>query len=485
MSQFSERLKFLIDDCGIPIYQLAKNADLDRTTIQRSITGERLPKLSFVEKLCDYLRITTKERKHLLELYSISKIGEKRYQSRNYIKKIIEQIADLHIHENTETYVHRYIHEKEDSPQDLKILNGQLNVNKAISDIIDMEIAGSEATRICLTIPFDYTYLFDYMKQRYWESNGSLYIEHIVRIYKNPQNLNNSNINLEILSHILPFAFCTGKGYGAYYFYTNDDIASELALTMPYYLLTSNRLITISTDFKSAVLYKNEEMIRFYHEEFDKALAQTAPLVSQIQECTDMISTYLSVFEIAGQPLHVMEPQPCLGKYYTHKHVEDHLRKEVPNREQAKKSINQFYDNYKAYTLPSYYFTLEGLQYMVNTGIIAGLPTHFATPFSSKETKVLLSSLRKEIAEDIVVSRIINPGKLRISPITSLQIFEKDGLLLVTANDKNIISCFIKEQSINEAFLDFFESLSTSDLLYSKEETLDVLDEMIHITLNS
>lgn len=479
MSQFSDRLKFLIDDCGLPIYQLAKSADLDRTTIQRSITGERLPKLSFVEKLCDYLRITSKERKHLLELYSRSKIGEKKYQSRNCVMKIIEQIADLHIHENTETHIHRSIHEKDGYPQDLQIVTGQFNVNKIISDIIDMEISGSEDPHIYLTLPFDYQYLFDYLKQRYWESNGSVCVDHIVRIYKNPQSLNNSNINSEILSHILPFAFCVGKGYGAYYFYTNDDLTSELALTMPYYLLTKNRLITVSADYKSAVLFQCEDMIRLYHEEFNKALAQTAPLNFQIHECTDMISTYLSVFESAGQPLHVIEPQPCLGKYYTHKNVEDHLRKEVPNREQAKQSINQFYDNYKAYTLASYYFTLEGLQYLVHTGIMADLPTRFATPFSSREIRTLLTSLRKDIAEDIVVSRIINPGKLRISPITSLQIFENDGLLLIAANDKNIVSCFIKEQSINDAFLDFFESLSTSDLLYSKEETLEMLDEVI------
>ena len=42
-----------------------------------------------------------------------------------------------------------------------------------------------------------------------------------------------------------------------------------------------------------------------------------------------------------------------------------------------------------------------------------------------------------------------------------------------------VSSSIITESSICEAFFDFFESLIESDLLNSKEETLEVIDRII------
>src|SRR5665648_1196106 len=96
MSRFSNKLKVLIEDSGTNVYQLAKKAQLDRTTIQRAIVGERLPSVIFVEKLCDYLRVSPMERKELLEFHAISKVGEDVYASRNYIKGMIERFETIH-----------------------------------------------------------------------------------------------------------------------------------------------------------------------------------------------------------------------------------------------------------------------------------------------------------------------------------------------------------------------------------------------------
>lgn len=84
----------MVADNGVAIYKLSKDANLDRATIQRSVSGECLPSVTFVEKLCDDMRVTPTERCELMELPMICKIGENIYAGRKNIERIIEQIAD-------------------------------------------------------------------------------------------------------------------------------------------------------------------------------------------------------------------------------------------------------------------------------------------------------------------------------------------------------------------------------------------------------
>lgn len=480
MSQFSEKLKYLIEESGTNIYQLAKNAGLDRTTIQRSITGERLPGTAFVEKLCDFLRVSPRERKDLMELYSINKIGEKTYAGRKYIKELIEQIATLHINGSSNLNIEKSFTIKNDITQNIKVFSGQYNVNNIIRDIMEEEAFNENNPKISLTVPFDYNYLFDCLHQLYWESNGQIEIQHIVRFSKNPHSQQNSNINLENLSHVLPFAFCIRNGYQPYYYYGTENMAKDISLTMPYYLFTSKRLVTLSSDFKTAILYNNDDIKSVYYDNFQKCLTQAKPFVNQLADCGDMLTTYFKAYKIAGQVTNVIEPQPCFGKYYTHEMVDKHLLPEVQHWEEVRQDLYKFYDSYNSSNVPSKcFFSIEGLKYMVNTGVMADLPPRFASPFTLQERKYLLKSLRDDIKKEDLIFCATDSSKFIISPFLTLQVHKGSGIVFIAADNNGIVSCTINEQSICDAFRDFFESLPESDLFYSKEETISVLDGFI------
>ena len=93
MSTFSECCRQLLSESESSVYEISKESGLDRTSIQRMITGKRMPSIQFVEKFCDHLRITPIERAELLELYRIEKIGKELYQNRMYIKNMIENLT--------------------------------------------------------------------------------------------------------------------------------------------------------------------------------------------------------------------------------------------------------------------------------------------------------------------------------------------------------------------------------------------------------
>ena len=69
MSKFSEKCKELLIENGYNVYRLSQAASLERTTLQRMVTGKRLPGPEFVEHFCQALRISLPEKKEIMELY--------------------------------------------------------------------------------------------------------------------------------------------------------------------------------------------------------------------------------------------------------------------------------------------------------------------------------------------------------------------------------------------------------------------------------
>ena len=89
MSDFSNKCREYLKDTGENVYQLSASSGLDRTSLQRMITGKRLPGIDFVRQFCDFLRINPSQRRELMELYKIEKIGKEIYYNRKYIQELL------------------------------------------------------------------------------------------------------------------------------------------------------------------------------------------------------------------------------------------------------------------------------------------------------------------------------------------------------------------------------------------------------------
>ena len=53
---------------GSNVYRLSQTSALERTSLQRMVTGKRLPNQEFVRAFCRALRIPAAEEKELMEL---------------------------------------------------------------------------------------------------------------------------------------------------------------------------------------------------------------------------------------------------------------------------------------------------------------------------------------------------------------------------------------------------------------------------------
>lgn len=62
MSNFRIKCKELLQENDINVYRLSNASSLERTSLQRMITGKRLPTIEFVKNFCRVLRVSKPER---------------------------------------------------------------------------------------------------------------------------------------------------------------------------------------------------------------------------------------------------------------------------------------------------------------------------------------------------------------------------------------------------------------------------------------
>lgn len=69
MSEFSEKLSYYITLSGYNVYELAKEASLDRTTLQKTVKGQRLPSFDYIKDICHYIKISKKQSHNFLNIH--------------------------------------------------------------------------------------------------------------------------------------------------------------------------------------------------------------------------------------------------------------------------------------------------------------------------------------------------------------------------------------------------------------------------------
>ena len=172
-------LKELIDRSNYTVYQLAKVCDINRSTLQKAVCGQRPISRDNLDKLIPYLHLTVSKQKELQKSILISEIGEISYQKNTYIRDLLSNAASLS---------HSYPAQMHPAAIDPNSLNG--NFITGSFQIINM---------ICNLL----TYEVNHRKEVYFYSISSFHNDFFPALYKQLR----TDIYLSVeMKHIVPFS---------------------------------------------------------------------------------------------------------------------------------------------------------------------------------------------------------------------------------------------------------------------------------------
>ncbi|MBC3889176.1 hypothetical protein GH810_12715 [Acetobacterium paludosum] len=479
MTKFSEEIKSLIDESGETIQSLAKIGNLDRTTLQRIKSGERLPTKEFFGKLCVALRLSSAEKEILLELYEIEKWGAQCVDNRKKIIALIETITELTeqgIQFSKEMSKNETPHSDNNDAVTHTIITNEAAVLRTICNAIDRELFTNDHPHLQMFIRGEKEPVYNHIFQRMIGNKKHLVLEDVIHLPKASEGSTTAHY-LTTLKSVISISVLKNVAYQSNYLYYSESGELEHSALFPYYILTSDRTLTLSSDFKRLIVYDNPDIHELYGDDFSSLLETTDSFIIESR----------NLYEIFGLdqvrvPKQFMNALPAIGVYFTKELIESKANKQLPHYEFLLEAIISTYAQYqKDKSAITTYFSLDYLRGFV-FGQCIFFPPDMCHPFTREEGLMFLEKTRDDLVNGVITAYAMSDKlKANYGFFEILQTDDAIRLVLHYDDAEEVIfkAIELKEKSIIELFDDFFKYLPKSDYVLSQAETITQLNDMI------
>lgn len=471
MSRLSERCHEFLVESGSSVYQLSKISGLDRTSLHRLVTGQRIPTLDFLMRFCSVLSLNAADIQELMELFEEARSGPTAFRNRQRIFQILENVADFA--ENpfpfSESAVSASPYALPASTQTM--IQTKMLIFQALENAFSSQGASEE---ILTNLPLGRMEFLPVIYQFHKKYGKKVRLCHLFYFTANPSLSDSSNPNLEIIRWILPMALADFDSYEPYYTYTKSSSNDMKMLLWPYYLITSRIVIVISAHLDCAVVHLDADTNRIYRQEMLDLLAQSRPLRIHTRSFESSLDFYLQVTQGNGPLLSTLEYQPCVSPLISKELYISQLQKENLSQTDLPlfgklMNLNPFIQGES-----SHYFTMQGLRSFCETGRILGQFGTYLDPLSTETRRQVLSRYINDLRRHSH-SRIIR-SSIRLPATLNIELYRNNFILFILfEKHQRIRFVSISEASLYEVFLDFFQALDGPAYSYSAEETLAAL----------
>lgn len=468
---FAEELSRYIEKSGMTIQKLSAVTGLGRTAIQHTIAGKLVPAKNFIDRLCAALPMTPEQRDELTRRYAREKAGEAAYYNRSRIKQIIETLPQYRISDRITD-----ISVGVDSLKNctIKSVSGLVNVNSLLRTVLLAE-SSLPSPKLITAIPFDYTVFFEMLLQIFSASRSGLCLEHYFRMYTCAEG--EKNINLDILQGALKIAMCAAIDYSPYYHYANREAVDCLLTAYPYFMISSDFSVLVSSDFSAAVLIGDKELREELIRHSERIRSRSSLMITRVGQA-EMFGVFANCSPYFYSSI---EYQPCLTAYVNEDILQRRLG-DVPHREDILRTVREkFFDTPNMDTSRyKNYFTKEGLISFAKTGKMTNMPGFLLEPMSREERIYFLESMKADSGSYIMLSEdFAVPSFMQVICLTNRTVI----ISCITEEIK--FCCLLTEPGLCGAFEDLIDSLGDSGLTENVGIFTAVIDSCIEMIKKS
>ena len=271
--KFSILLEYLIKNSSYTIKRLAEETNIDRTVLQKYISGTRFPNsYTNIEKIADKLTLPKEQRDSLYNSYKIEKVGYHKYERLQLIKEIIENIN----------------YPKEISDYDFNILYTFNQINNFAFNNTDLialirfmlyQAKKSKSHKLKAYLP-NKNEIYDIICNNL-KSTTPLFMEMLIHISTaKSEQLN----NIKQFKNLLPIIFLENTQIK--YYYDNQAFTQNNTFSYPYLICCDQYSLLINSNLTSGILLENEINDYLSHQ-FDKIYSQAELFCKNISSPSD------------------------------------------------------------------------------------------------------------------------------------------------------------------------------------------------------
>ncbi|AWW25592.1 MULTISPECIES: helix-turn-helix domain-containing protein [unclassified Acetobacterium] len=483
MSVFSQKIAEYISVSGETIQSLAKMGNINRTTLQRIKSGERLPTRAFFKKLTRVLRLSSVEEAELESLLEIAKVGEGTYANRQKIIELIETISELTEYKipfSKELSPKRFAANSENLVKSMQIVSGEKQVLSLIEQSIDRELSEETEPMIKLVIPYGFQAVYDYLFQQMLGNNKQLRLQDVLSLHRESDDIEADPI-LGALKHLIALTLLDNVNYQSHCYVhqlKKENNGQEISALFPHFILTSRAVITISRNLTQAVRYQDPGFHKLYLNCFEQMLEDTQPFILESNDLFQVFDLDRS-FKVEV----VVEPLPCFAYYADRQMLKIKLNKEFPYYEDLLEAVDRYYNYFRQVSRGMLnIFSLKNLRRFMEDGSLV-FPEEIYHPLTPIERLTTLKQVRDDLLNNRRLLFAIDDDKLFLNSAPEF-IYESASCLRLILHykiDGRVVykTIELRQPCIVAAFKDFFTNLPDSDYVLPTEKTLAEMDKLI------
>lgn len=476
MSQFGEYLRELLDERSLSISELSRISGVERTSLQKSITGNRMLSHDSVEKLIWSLQLTPEESEKLRYCYEVFFIGEDRYRSRQIISRMLENLVCVG-NADPSACPGKAIDFSDISSglmsEESSLITGKENVKYVIQSVFYREISRKDG-EVELTMPTDMGFFNEFLFCLYQKNKARVKVTQIIAIHRNKTQKKLNLHSVECFADILPVCLVSDRQYHPYYYY-DRSISRLYTDPFPYFAVTRDCVVCMAADGEKAFLLNGGEYAAFYRKHFQILKGQCHSLVNYSEGFISSLKEYTRVYD--PENMYACTHQPCFACECDDNKIRRKIRKDIPGCEEITEVCVNWLSDLRNVGMYHSVFKQEGLICFMEEGRLDDFP-EMVEEITMEERLELLESLIFSVESEKRTSVRMFNGKVFTYPsfITLVASLKKGMGIFTSSRFKNGSICiYVHEPDISRAFHDFMVSLPASRITCSKEETLRYL----------
>ncbi|QWT52620.1 helix-turn-helix domain-containing protein [Eubacterium sp. MSJ-33] len=478
MNTIQELLKKYIEENGYTIYSISKQSDINRTTLQKILSGQRKTTKDIYNRLLPYFALSPIDKDELDQAFLADQIGPERFQTHMEIKRILEMSASSLYLEN-QTIPDSAL-TTIDSYPNCTLIEGTYQIANAIYTIALHNVTTEAQPFLYTFADFSHPYASIFFKPLYHPAFQSLHVKQLVEYQKTQidgENYDNIH-NIQILTNLLPSFAAFPGSFSVYFYYSARNRFKQQASAFPFYIITNTHVLLLSPSYETAMLLSDPAIHAYYLKNYKQILTKSNTLTEGAQSPLELLDALNKVDPSTNYPL-CLNIQPTIEKYLTpemiDKYMLDSPYKDIL-RAKLLERIGQL--TMEHHTI---LFTSEGLKLFSEQGKNINFPDSLAAHFDIEDRiHILQKFIDANENEEDNHFLILDPAKIHTSLNISIA-FTPPSLtfLMLVRNDGNSMIIPLYEHTLCNSIMDFIQTLPQYGYVCSPEKTNQILQEEI------
>jgi len=465
MSEFSEVLKKYVEDSGFTVSRIAQMCGVDRTLIQKFISGSRTPSQQALEAIAGSISINQRELKELSRMLEEERVGKDVIASRQAIRSLILDIRK--IRDSEKVYSGEYIYEAKDAYQ---MIEDTMDLQKILIGMAMKEVQEEENPEVYLDYFSNCRYVLNTLKDLD-ETEKDVVCHQMLGLFKDKEG---SLLNIQKLQTAIPFSFGFRHTYDVRFAYQASAEERSYTSLWPHYVVTSTQVLLISADEDRGMLISDRAAAEEYKKEILKLMEEYQPLMDAKGDLTVESVNYMANVPYSENRIS-LESFPCIIQLMGDDVLRGAMQKTPfePHIDEYIKIISNVRDNKKS----TFLYGMKGVKKFLETGKMPGFYGQFMNVEDPAVRRMMIESVRKWFAKNVDHVHILDESRFAIDDGISFELYGGKQLMIASTSDSYPYQyMIIHEPNICRAFEDYLYSLKDSEDVYPVEKTLEQYD---------